>query len=54
MIKEIWNTLTDKGKRALLFSIVCFTVYALSGTAMMLFTLNAIESIFAGNVRLHR
>ncbi|MGI5096321.1 ABC transporter ATP-binding protein [Treponema socranskii] len=54
MIKEIWNTLTGKGKRSLLFSIVCFTVYALSGTAMMLLTLYAIEAIFTGNARLYR
>lgn len=53
MIKEIWNTLTGKGKRSLLFSIVCFTVYALSGTAMMLLTLYAIEAIFTGNARLY-
>ena len=54
MIKEIWNTLTGKGKRSLLFSIVCFTVYALSGAAMILLTLYAIEAIFTGNARLYR
>ncbi|KEJ92573.1 ABC transporter [Synergistes jonesii] len=48
MIKEIWNTLTGRGKRSLLLSIIGFVIYALSGTAMMLLVLNAIEAVLIG------
>ncbi|MBP3710092.1 MAG: ABC transporter ATP-binding protein [Treponema sp.] len=49
MIREIWNTLTKKGKRSLLLSILGFVIYALSGAAMMLLVLNAMKAIFLGN-----
>lgn len=48
MVREIWNTLTAKGKRSLMISITGFTVYALSGIAMMILVLKALESVLGG------
>ncbi|MBQ9494490.1 MAG: ABC transporter ATP-binding protein [Treponema sp.] len=55
MIKEIVDMLTPRGKRSLFASIMGFTLYALSGTAMMVIALKAVEAIACGgtNVRLH-
>ena len=49
MIKEIWNTLTSSGKRSLLLSVTGFTLYALSGIAMMYIVLKSLESVMSGN-----
>ena len=49
MIKEIWNTLTSGGKRSLLLSVTGFTLYALSGIAMMYIVLKSLESVMSGN-----
>ncbi len=49
MIKEIWNTLTLGGKRALSLSVTGFTLYALSGIAMMYIVLKSLEAIMSGS-----
>lgn len=49
MIKEIWNTLTPSGKRSLSLSVTGFTLYALSGIAMMYIVLKALESVISGS-----
>lgn len=49
MIKEIWNTLTLGGKRALLLSVTGFTLYALSGIAMMYIVLKSLEAVMSGS-----
>ena len=49
MIKEIWNTLTSSGKRSLVLSVTGFTLYALSGIAMMYIVLKSLESVMSGN-----
>ena len=48
VIREIVDTLTKKGKRALVLSIAGFTVYALSGAAMMILVLKAMEDVAVG------
>lgn len=48
MIKEIWNTLTPSGKRSLSLSVMGFTLYALSGIAMMYIVLKALEAVISG------
>ena len=48
MIKEIWNTLTPSGKRSLSLSVIGFTLYALSGTAMMYIVLKALKAVISG------
>lgn len=48
MIKEIWNTLTPSGKRSLSLSVTDFTLYALSGIAMMYIVLKALEAVISG------
>ena len=48
MIKEIWNTLTPSGKRSFSLSVMGFTLYALSGTAMMYIVLKALKAIISG------
>lgn len=49
MIKEIWNTLTPSGKRSLSLSVTGFTLYALSGIAMMYIVLKSLEAVMSGN-----
>lgn len=49
MIKEIWNTLTLGGKRALSLSVMGFTLYALSGIAMMYIVLKSLEAVMSGS-----
>lgn len=49
MIKEIWNTLTLGGKRALSLSVTGFTLYALSGIAMMYIVLKSLEAVMSGS-----
>lgn len=49
MIKEIWNTLTPSGKRSLAISVTGFTLYALSGIAMMYIVLKALEAVMSGS-----
>ena len=49
MIKEIWNTLTPGGKRSLALSVTGFTLYALSGIAMMYIVLKSLEAVISGN-----
>lgn len=49
MIKEIWNTLTPSGKRSLSLSVTGFTLYALSGIAMMYIVLKSLEAIMSGS-----
>lgn len=49
MIKEIWNTLTPSGKRSLSLSVTGFTLYALSGIAMMYIVLKALEAVISGS-----
>lgn len=49
MIKEIWNTLTIGGKRALSLSVTGFTLYALSGIAMMYIVLKSLEAVMSGS-----
>ena len=48
MIEKIFRSMTPKGKSMLILSIVLFTLYALSGTAMMLLVLDMIKEILAG------
>ena len=48
MIKEIWNTLTPSGKRSLSLSVMGFTLYALSGIAMMYIFLKSLEAVMSG------
>lgn len=48
MIKEIWNTLTPSGKRSFSLSVMGFTLYALSGTAMMYIVLKVLKVIISG------
>lgn len=48
MIKEIWNTLTPSGKRSLSLSVTGFTLYALSGIAMMYIVLKALGAVISG------
>ncbi|MTI60070.1 MAG: ABC transporter ATP-binding protein [Firmicutes bacterium] len=48
MIKRIFQSMTSKGRFLLILSIVLFTLYALSGTAMMLLLLDMIKKIIAG------
>lgn len=48
MIKRIFQSMTSQGKSLLILSIVLFTLYALSGTAMMLLLLDMIKKIIAG------
>lgn len=48
MVKEILNTLTKKGKRSLIISIINFVFYALSGIAMMLIVLNLLNLVITG------
>ncbi len=47
MIREIWNTLTSGGKRSLILSVVCFTLYAFSGIAMVYIVLRSIETVLS-------
>lgn len=49
MIKEIWNTLTLGGKRALSLSVTGFTLYALSGIAMIYIVLKSLEAVMFGS-----
>lgn len=49
MIKEIWNTLTLGGKRALSLSVTGYTLYALSGIAMMYIVLKSLEAVMSGS-----
>ena len=49
MIKEIWNSLTPIGKRSLSLSVTGFTLYALSGIAMMYIVLKSLEAIMSGS-----
>ena len=49
MIKEIWNTLTPSGKRSLSLSVTGFTLYSLSGIAMMYIVLKSLEAIMSGS-----
>ena len=49
MIKKIWNTLTPSGKRSLSLSVTGFTLYALSGIAMMYIVLKSLEAIMSGS-----
>ena len=49
MIKEIWNALTPSGKRSLSLSVTGFTLYALSGIAMMYIVLKALEAVISGS-----
>lgn len=49
MIKEIWNTLTPSGKRSLSLSVTGFTLYALSGIAMMYIVLKSLEAVMSGS-----
>lgn len=49
MIKEIWNTLTSSGKRSLSLSVTGFTLYALSGIAMMYIVLKSLEAVMSGS-----
>jgi len=49
LIKEIWNTLTLGGKRALSLSVTGFTLYALSGIAMMYIVLKSLEAVMSGS-----
>lgn len=49
MIKKIWNTLTPSGKRSLSLSVTGFTLYALSGIAMMYIVLKALEAVISGS-----
>lgn len=49
MIKEIWNTLTPSGKRSLSLSVTGFTLYALSGIAMMYIVLKSLEAVMFGS-----
>lgn len=49
MIKEIWNTLTPSGKRSLSLSVTGFTLYALSGIAMMYIVLKSLEVVMSGS-----
>lgn len=48
MINRIFQSMTSKGKSMLILSIVLFTLYALSGTAMMLLILDMIKKIISG------
>lgn len=48
MIKEIWNMLTAGGKRSLALSVTGFTLYALSGIAMMYIVLKSLEAVISG------
>lgn len=48
MIKRIFQSMTSQGMFLLILSIVLFTLYALSGTAMMLLLLDMIKKIIAG------
>ena len=48
MIRNIFNVLTSRGIFSLIASIVCFVLYALCGTAIMLVVLYAIDNIVAG------
>lgn len=48
MIKEIWNTLTSRGKRSLSLSVAGFTLYALSGIAMVYIVLKSLEAVISG------
>jgi len=48
MIKKIFQSMTSKGIFLLLLSIILFTLYALSGTAMMLLLLDMIKKIILG------
>jgi ATP-binding cassette subfamily B protein IrtB len=49
LIKEIWNTLTPSGKRSLSLSVTGFTLYALSGIAMMYIVLKSLEAVMSGS-----
>lgn len=48
MINKIIKSITPRGRHLLFLSIAFFTMYALSGTAMMLLLLNMIEKILQG------
>lgn len=48
MIRNIFNEMTSRGIYRLIASIVCFVLYALCGTAIMLVVLYAIDNIVAG------
>ena len=48
MIREIWNTLTSEGKRFLMSSVVSFTLYGLSGIAMVYLVLRSLETALSG------
>lgn len=48
MIRNIFNEMTSRGIHRLIASIVCFILYALCGTAIMLVVLYAIDKIVAG------
>ena len=48
MIRNIFNEMTSRGIRRLVASIVCFVLYALCGTVIMLVVLYAIDKMVAG------
>lgn len=52
MVKEILDTLTFRGKRSLVLSIIGFTFYALSGVGMMLLMLMVLDTIISGSANL--
>lgn len=49
MIKEILNTLTSKGKRSMMASIIWLTIYTFSGIIMMLSVLRMLSMIVSGD-----
>ena len=52
MVKEILNTLTARGRRSLVLSILGFTLYALAGVVMTLVVLRLLEQITGGGARM--
>jgi hypothetical protein len=48
MVMEILNTMTSKGKKSMVASIIWFAIYALAGVAMMLLVLKMLNMIVAG------
>lgn len=48
MIRNVFNEMTSRGIRRLVISIVCFVLYALFGTAIILVVLYAINKIIVG------
>ena len=49
MIKEFWTTLSPCANRSLSLSVTGFTLYALSGIAMMYIVLKSLEAIMSGS-----